>query len=413
MPITRLAPSPTGALHLGNARTFLINWLLARQRNWKIILRIEDLDGPRIKAGADKQAIEDLQWLGLDWDEGPIYQSSRTEKYTAAISRLLAAKVAYPCICSRSEVAHAASAPHAEDASSIYPGTCRGKFKSMEEAQQISGRPPALRFAVAALTGDATFKFQFDPDFREAAAARNQLVAELEKRRFSEDAIFQFKLSLEEVLIQVIKLGHPSNPFRGVTIDCQIKNRTVNFTVTYQDGQVSRFDISDSSPHTSAQVQFTDEFAGPQQFDVAAQLGDFVIAKNDGTPAYQLAVVVDDAEMGVTDIVRGDDLLDSTPRQILLYEALGLKDKVPNYYHLPLIKGPDGRRLAKRHGDTRLSYYRNLGVPPSRILTLLARWSGIPEADNITHLLNHFDLSKVPRQSITFTAADDAFLKPK
>ncbi|HEV8293298.1 MAG TPA: tRNA glutamyl-Q(34) synthetase GluQRS [Tepidisphaeraceae bacterium] len=303
MPTTRLAPSPTGALHLGNARTFLANWLMARQRGWKIILRIEDLDGPRIKSGADRQAIEDLKWLGIDWDAGPIYQSKRSEKYAAAISQLIESNFAYPCICSRSEVAQAASAPHPEDGSSVYPGTCRGKFKSIEEAQRISGRPPALRFAVP-------------------------------------DRI----------------------------------------------------------------LEFTDHFAGPQRFDVVRQLGDFVIAKNDGTPAYQLAVVVDDADMHVTDIVRGDDLLDSTPRQILLYEALGLKNKIPNYYHLPLITGPDGRRLAKRHGDTRLSYYRDRGVAASRILTLLKRWSGMSES---------FDLSKLPPQAIVFTDDDNRFLLGK
>jgi glutamyl-tRNA synthetase len=312
MSTTRLAPSPTGALHLGNARTFMINWLMARQCGWKIILRIEDLDGPRIKAGADREAIEDLKWLGIDWDEGPIYQSTRTEEYNAAISQLIKNNLAYPCICSRSEITQAASAPHPEDGSSVYPGTCRGKFKSLEEAQRAAGRPAALRFAVPGRT-----------------------------------------------------------------------------------------------------IAFTDHFAGPQQFDVARQLGDFVIAKNDGTPAYQLAVVVDDADMNVTDIVRGDDLLDSTPRQLLLYEAIGLKDKIPNYYHLPLITGPDGRRLAKRHGDTRLSHYRNQGVPASRILKLLARWSGMPEGDNLKHLLTHFDLSKLPTQAITFTSADDAFLKGK
>jgi glutamyl-tRNA synthetase len=310
MPTTRLAPSPTGALHLGNARTFLVNWLLARQRAWKIILRIEDLDGPRIKPGADRQAIEDLNWLGIDWDEGPIYQSTRTEKYNAAISQLIESNFAYPCICSRSEVAQAASAPHPEDGSSVYPGTCRGKFKSLEEAQKASGRPAALRFAV---------------------------------------------------------------PQRI--------------------------------------IEFTDHFAGPQQFDVARQLGDFVIAKSDGTPAYQLAVVVDDADMQVTDIVRGDDLLDSTPRQILLYEALGLKNQIPNYYHLPLILGPDGRRLAKRHGDTRLSHYRSLGTPASLLVTLLARWSGIFECGNLKELITRFDISKLPRQAITFTSADDPFLK--
>jgi len=311
MPTTRLAPSPTGALHLGNARTFLVNWLLARQRGWKIILRIEDLDGPRIKANADRQAIEDLRWLGIDWDEGPVYQSTRLEKYRAAITQLIEKRIAYPCICSRSEITQAASAPHPEDGSSVYPGTCHGKYKSLEEAQRIWGRPAALRFAVP-------------------------------------DRI----------------------------------------------------------------VEFTDHFAGEQRFDVGRQLGDFVIAKNDGTPAYQLAVVVDDADMDVTDIVRGDDLLDSTPRQILLYEALGLRDKIPDYYHLPLITGPGGRRLAKRHGDTRLSYYRNLSVPASRILSLLARWCGIPgSVDNLNRLISRFDLSKLPGERIIFTSTDDAFLK--
>src|SRR5712671_5345549 len=113
MQITRIAPSPTGALHLGNARTFLINWLLARQNGWKIILRIEDLDGPRIKRGADTLAIEDLQWLGVDWDEGPAYQSNRLDRYRTALDQLLTRGRAYPCICTRSEVDAAASAPHA------------------------------------------------------------------------------------------------------------------------------------------------------------------------------------------------------------------------------------------------------------------------------------------------------------
>src|SRR5277367_2382425 len=120
MHITRLAPSPTGALHLGNARTFLVNWLLARQRGWKIILRIEDLDGPRIKKNADRLAIEDMRWLGIDWDEGPIYQSARMDRYAAAVRELIEKKVAYPCVCSRKEVEMAASAPHAEDGAAVY-----------------------------------------------------------------------------------------------------------------------------------------------------------------------------------------------------------------------------------------------------------------------------------------------------
>lgn len=313
MPTTRLAPSPTGALHLGNARTFMVNWLLARQRQWRVILRVEDLDGPRLKSGADRQAMEDLQWLGIDWDEGPTYQSSRCNQYAAAVRSLLDSRVAYACVCSRKEVEAAASAPHAEDGSAVYPGTCRNRFASPQQARQESGRAAAIRFAVA-----------------------------------------------------------------GGLLD------------------------------------FDDCFAGPQQFDVARQLGDFVIAKADGTPAYQLAVVADDADMGVTDIVRGDDLLDSTPRQILLYRALGLSHLVPRYFHLPLVVGPDGLRLAKRHGDTRLGFYRDLGVPPSRVLALLARWCGIDapvEKITTADLLRWFRIERLPRARIVFSAQDDAWLR--
>lgn len=313
MRITRLAPSPTGALHLGNARTFLANWLLARQNGWKIILRIEDLDGPRIKAGADQQAIDDLRWLGIDWDEGPIYQSTRLEIYAKAVQQLIENGRAYPCICSRREIDLSASAPHAEDGSLIYPGTCRGKFKTVEEARAASGRNPAIRFAVE-----------------------------------------------EE------------------------------------------------------QIEFTDAFASHQTFDVKRELGDFVISKADGTPAYQLAVVVDDSQMQVNEIVRGDDLLDSTPRQILLYRALGMVDLIPRYTHLPLVIGQDGRRLAKRHGDTRIATYREAGVPAERVLGLLARWlgvEGVPDSISARSLLNSFRSDHVPRQPIVFTADDDRQLR--
>src|SRR4051812_42908160 len=146
MRTTRLAPSPTGALHLGNARTFLVNWLLARQNGWKVFLRVEDIDGPRIKRGAAQGLIEDLRWLGIDWDEGPITQSGRRSLYTAALEKLIAAGHAYPCVCSRKEVEAAASAPHAEDGSAVYPGTCRGRFGSIEAARAASGRAPAIRF---------------------------------------------------------------------------------------------------------------------------------------------------------------------------------------------------------------------------------------------------------------------------
>jgi glutamyl-tRNA synthetase len=305
---TRLAPSPTGALHLGNARTFLVNWLLARQRGWNVLLRIEDLDGPRVKAGADRQAIEDLKWLGLDWDAGPIYQASRGPVYRALVDDLVSRGLAYPCVCSRREVEQAASAPHAEDGAAIYPGTCRGKFESVEAARLAAGREPAIRFRVP-----------------------------------------------------------------------------------------------------SGNVDWTDQLRGPMQCDVERELGDFVILKADATAAYQLAVVADDVESSITHIVRGDDLIDSTPRQILLYRALGWADRIPAYFHLPLVIGADGRRLAKRHGDTRISHYREQGVPAERVIALLARWSGINVSKEAiaTELISAFDIATLPRSPTVYTAADD------
>ncbi len=313
---TRLAPSPTGALHLGNARTFLINWLCARQSGWKVTLRVDDLDGPRTKPGADQAAIDDLQWLGIDWDSGPTRQSTRTSVYAAAVEMLLRDGFAYYCNCTRKEVESAASAPHADDGAAVYPGTCRGLYRTRADAIAASGRVPAVRFAV-------------------------------------------------------------------------------------RDG---RFD-------------FTDNFAGPRSFQLARQLGDFVIQKSDGTAAYQLAVVVDDAEAGVTQVIRGDDLIESTPRQILLYRALNLAQQIPAYTHLPLIVGEDGKRLAKRHGDTRLGEYRKRGVPAERVLALLAKWCGVRsagkdlESASMQKLLADFRLDRVPRAPITFTRHDDAFLR--
>ncbi len=308
MRITRLAPSPTGALHLGNARTFLVNWLLARRNGWRIILRIEDLDGPRIKRGADALAIEDLRWLGIDWDEGPIYQSARQAKYDEALQRLIDGGPTFFCVCSRKDIEQAASAPHAGDGAAIYPGTCRNALYDLKP-----GTPVAVRFRVP---------------------------------------------------LEVIA--------------------------------------------------FDDVFAGRQTFDVARQLGDFVIAKSDGA-AYQLAVVVDDANMGVTDVVRGDDLLESTPRQILLYRALGIADCIPTYCHLPLVVGPDGRRLAKRHGDTRLETYRDAGVPAGRVIALLASWCGIDGVGGdvrcAADLIERFDLARLPRTPIVFDPSGDAALR--
>ncbi len=303
---TRLAPSPTGALHLGNARTFVVNWILARQQGWGIVMRIEDLDGPRVKPGSVEQTLETMAWLGLDWDQGPIIQSHDLEPHVGAMRTLASSALAYPCDLTRSEIAEAASAPHAGD-----------------------GAP--------------------------ASIARPRPLA-------------------------------PA----GFT------DRETNWRFATPEGA----------------IEINDAFLGATTTNPAVEAGDFVVWTKRGMPAYQLAVVVDDARQSVTRVVRGDDLLDSAGRQTLLYDALDLAPR-PRYAHLPLVLGPDGRRLAKRHGDSRLASYRAEGVPVERILGLLAYWSvpGQPrEAIDLAEFTGRFDLDTMPRGSARFTPEDDAWL---
>lgn len=316
---TRLAPSPTGALHLGNARTFLVNWALARQRGWEILLRIEDLDGPRIKRDAAAQAIDDLKWLGIDWDEGPLYQMADLTPYRDALASLAARGLAYPCRCTRTQILAASlSAPHEGDHELRYPGTCR------PQSRAATNCPP--------------------PPFAGEGLGEG------------DDVAWRFLV--------------PNGP-----------------------------------------IHFTDAFAGPQSHNVQSTVGDFLIATKGGLPSYQLAVVVDDARQGIEQIVRGDDLLTSTPRQMLLYESLNLGPP-PNYLHLPIVKGPDGRRLAKRHGDTRIAHYRERGVSPERIVGLLAEWCGMGPRKEMTsrEFAERFELEKMPREAVVFGEEDDTWL---
>ncbi len=306
--VTRLAPSPTGALHLGNARTFLINWLLARRFGWRIVMRIEDLDGPRVKAGAAERALAVLEWLGLGYDEGPHYQSSDLSTYSRAMESLAGAGVAFPSDLSRAEIEEASSAPH--------------------EAGGETRFPPELR-----------------PEFA--------------PRSFDE----------------------PGRSWRFVT--------------------------------PPGPVAFNDRVAGAQAVDPGADVGDFVVWTKRGEPSYQLAVVVDDARQGVNRIVRGDDLVPSTGRQLLLARALGLEFE-PEYWHVPLVIGPDGRRLAKRHGDTRVDSYKSLGVAPERVLGLLANWLGVledPEPIDLAELTGRFAIDTMSRGRIVFLPEHDAWLR--
>ncbi len=290
MGTTRLAPSPTGALHLGNARTFLLTWLAARAGGHRLILRVEDIDGPRIKEGAAEEALEDLAWLGIDWDGEVLLQSTRGAAHEEALERLRASGHVYPCVCTRKEIEEARSAPHEGEWPS-YPGTCLARFSGGEAAEAATGRAPAWRFRVP----------------------------------------------------------------------------------------------------PASEVAFDDLFRGQEVHRPAQESGDFVVAKKSGEAAYQLAVVVDDAFGGVDLVIRGDDLVPSTPLQILLYEALGLPS--PRFCHLPLVRGADGRRLAKRHG-------------------LLAAWSGLGERSPVAaaDLVERFGWSRVPGEDVVFQAEDDAWL---
>lgn len=306
----RLAPSPTGVLHLGNARSFLLAWLDLRSRGGEVLLRIEDLDGPRVKAGAEAAAIEDLQWLGLDWDGAPVRQSERGALYEAALQRLAEQDLAYPCSCTRRDVELAASAPHPGEDGPIYPGTCRGRWASAAAARTATGRAPCWRLRVP------------EPGAAEGA------------------------------------------------------------------------------------IRFIDRVRGPVRADAGAELGDFVISKSSGSAAYQLAVVVDDAQQVVTEVLRGDDLLLSAARQLLLYRALRLP--APRFAHVPLILGPDGLRLAKRHGDTSLRHFRDAGLRPEQIVGWLAGVSGLrPDAApcSARELVAGFDLARVPRSALSWSGS--------
>ncbi|MEL4860886.1 tRNA glutamyl-Q(34) synthetase GluQRS [Pseudoflavonifractor phocaeensis] len=295
----RFAPSPSGRMHLGNLFSALLAWLSVRSAGGRLVLRVEDLDPVRCQPAHAWQLMEDLEWLGLDWDEGgdvPSYwQSSRGARYAAAFARLEEQGLVYPCFCTRLQRLN--EAPHVHDVSPACP--CAA-LTPEEVARRAQERPPSWRVRV---------------------------------------------------------------------------------------------------PRKS--VSFTDGCQGPYTQDLARECGDFPVRRWDGAWAYQLAVVVDDAEMGITQVVRGRDLLSSTPRQLWLYEALGLK--APSFYHVPLLLAPGGRRLAKRDADLDMGALRRR-YTPQQLLGLLAHLAGQqadPSPVAAAQLAEDFSWEKVPRQDIT------------
>lgn len=308
----RFAPSPSGRMHLGNIASCLVAWLSARSQGGEIVLRLEDLDDRAKNPEAARLIIEDFEWLGLTWDEGPYYQSNRSELYTEAIEHLREEGLTYPCFCTRSEL-HVASAPHASDGTYIYAGTCKN-LSSEEVAKRSLERKPATRLSVP--------------------------------KENTAEAIIEF---------EDLAFGHISE-------------------------------------------------------NLATECGDFLIQRSDGIVAYQLAVVVDDALMGVTEVVRGCDLLGSVARQMYLQDLLGYGH--PTYGHTPLLVAPDGKRLSKREHSLDMEELRKRYSSPEPVLGALAYHLGfIEDASPISaiELIEYFSWNKLRAQHSNIVV-DENFL---
>lgn len=330
MTVGRLAPSPTGALHVGNARTFLWAWLSARRDEGRVILRVEDLE-KQSRGLVTEELLSDLAWLGLTWDEGPHWgtteesllksghpaslkdqgltgpyiQSQRREFYQEIFTYLADRSLIYPCSCTKADYGVPLGAPHEGEGGLRYPGTCRSRSSHTPEAAPL---------------------------------------------------VWRFKVP-------------------------------------------------------EGEIQFTDLLHGPQRFDIHRITGDFPVFRTPDQPYYQLAVVADDMAMGVTQVVRGDDLLESTARQILLYRALG--GKIPQFGHTPLVVGPDGKRISKRHGDSRIRTFRLRGMSSRRLVGHLARWSGfdVPEEISAEELIPLWSWEGRPRTRLILTPEELALFR--
>lgn len=299
----RFAPSPTGYLHVGGARTALFNWLFARRHGGVFILRIEDTDRERSSEEMTRAILEGMEWLGLTWDEGPYHQADGFERHRRDALRLLETGHAYRCFCTPEELA--------------------------EKRARAEGAKEAYRY-------DRTCLLRVSPEEAERRAAAGQ-------------------------------------PF------------TVRFKVP------------------EGVTAWDDAVHGRLEFN-NADIEDFIILRSDGTPVYNMAVVSDDAEMRITHVIRGDDHISNTPKQIMLYRALGYRE--PIFAHVPMILGPDGKRLSKRHGATAIGEYRSQGILPWAMVNFLALLGWSPDDDrevmSVEELIERFSLEGINKKSAIF-----------
>ncbi len=298
-PVGRFAPTPSGRLHLGNLMCAMLAWLSARARGGRFVLRIEDLDAARCPFMGEntRYLLDDLAWLGIDWDGEVLWQSQRTEVYEEYFCRFEEKGLIYPCYCSRAEL-HAASAPHLSDGAPLYDRRCL--FRAERGEAPPVGRRPAYRLRV--------------PD---------------------------------------------------------------------------------------ADVEFVDGLQGAYRENLLRDCSDFVVRRSDGVYAYQLAVVVDDALSGVNEVVRGNDLLTSTPRQMYIQELCGFSH--PAYFHIPLLTDAEGRRLSKRDGDGCMDRVREVYPDARPVIGALAAALGLvpsPESMTLEQLLPLFDWAKIPHDAV-------------
>ena len=299
----RFAPSPTGYLHVGGARTALFNWLFARHHGGAFVLRIEDTDRERSSDEMVQAIVDGMEWLGLDWDEGPVHQADGLQRHRRDALRLLDEGTAYRCFCTPAELEAKRKAAEAEGGGYRYDRKCLVEVPPEEaEKRAAAGEPYTVRFQVP-------------------------------------------------------------------------------------DGETA----------------WDDAVHGETRFD-NAEIDDFIILRSDGTPIYNLAVVSDDHEMGISHVIRGDDHLSNTPKQILLYRALGWEP--PTFAHVPLILGPDGKRLSKRHGATAVGEYRHEGILPEAMMNFLALLGWSPGDDTEImgrdELIERFTLDRINKKSAVF-----------